>query len=65
MELLDVAHGDAVLHWGGRGVSSGRSVHEDVLRGCDWEVGGWEGVYTEGVERGGEFHAEMEGWMGW
>lgn len=40
--------GDEPLSWGGRG--GGSSVHGDVLRGCDWEIGGWEGVYgVDGV----------------
>ncbi|KAL9058087.1 MAG: hypothetical protein Q9162_001949 [Coniocarpon cinnabarinum] len=45
MELLDVEVNEEALYWGGR--KTGGSVHGDVLRGCDWEVGGWEGVYSE------------------
>lgn len=70
MELNDCANGEAALYLGGaRGMGMG-SVHGDVLRGEDCEIGGWEGVYGHsddgcgGMGVGGEFHREMEGAMG-
>lgn len=78
MELNDCIAGESALYLGGaRGMGmmgGGGGMHGDILRGEDWEVGGWEGVYGSGfggyddgmggIGVGGEFHREMEGSMG-
>lgn len=75
MELNDCYAGEALIYLGGArgGMGGTGGVHGDVLRGEDWEIGGWEGVYGASLDAGmgmgvgGEWHREMEGGagMGW
>lgn len=68
MELADCVRGEEALLLGGAREGGRGGVHGDILRGEDWECGGWEGVYTDSWDGaygvGGEFHAQMERQMG-
>lgn len=72
MELQDCMHGEAPALLGGMRSGGRGGVHGDILRGEDWEIGGWEGVYggdafaagDSGYGVGGDFHWEMEGQLG-